>query len=234
MKSRIEKKESLNQFTVLLVDDHPAIRKTTRDLIESEYQNVTVVEASNLNAAQTSIRRSVPKAIVFDIELSDGSGLNLLSDQTIDGLSDRCEQSPPKYICVSMHVDRRRILEALSRGASAYISKESDPEEVVAAIENVLAGRAYLCSLSTRVVVDWIQTTPNIIEKGFDPRYQRLSPKEKEVFRLLSRGYDTPQIAEILSASKKTISNYRSSILSSLDLRSVREVIVFAEENGIC
>lgn len=225
MISRNPLNQDSREFIVLLVDDHPAIRKAAKETIRSRFPHASVIEAGTLSAARTSIARARPDVIVFDIELPDGSGFELLSEGRNDATT--------MFVCVSMHVDRRRILEALSRGANAYVSKESDPEEIAVAIEHVRAGRSHLCPHAAHVVVDWIQKTPDLVERGRDPRYQRLSPKEKDVFRLLSQGYDTTEMAELLSTSKKTISNYRSTVLSSLGLRSVRELIIFAEENGI-
>lgn len=225
MESRIERNAGPRRLTVLLVDDHPAIRAAIRNELEMRHDGVTVGEAGTIAAARVLMSRSRPDVLVFDIELPDGSGIDLLADHG--------SQSPMKCVCVSMHIDRKHILEALSRGANGYVSKDSHPAEIAAAVEEVHSGRSYLCPRAAHALIDWIQTTPDIAETGLDPRYRRLSPKEKEVFRLLSLGYDTPGIAEFLSTSKKTISNYRSTVLSSLGVRSVRELIVFAEENGI-
>lgn len=231
MRSRTTEPKNATQTTILLVDDHPAIRKATRDAIEASDINGVVIETGTLESARLSLARECIDTVVFDLELPDGSGADLLDSRRAKHRDDCNHSLPTGFICLTMHSDIHTVIRTITAGADAFLSKESPAEEVVVAIRAISDGQGYMCRRTTKTLTGWIQAHPNLTDTLVDPKYQQLSPKEKEVFRLLAEGYGTAEIARTLSVSKKTVANYRLRIFSALGVTTMRELKLFAEEN---
>lgn len=219
--------------TILLVDDHPAIRKATRDMVESSDLRAKVLETGTVNGAKAALRKSCVDIVVFDLELPDGNGADLLQT-AIPQRNNDCEPGHTiSFVCLTMHADLRTITETISKGANGFLSKESAPEEVLVSIRCVAGGQSYMCPQTTRVITSWIQDDPRVLDSLEDTRYQKLSPKEKKVFHMLVDGYETAAVAEVLSINKKTVANYRLKIFSSLGVSTTRELRLYAEDYGL-
>ncbi len=220
------------RMNVLLVDDHPAIRRSTRDILDASEIDVNVIETGTLEGARASLLKTPIDTVVFDIELPDGNGSDLLTYRETSPENDRHRPHPSGFICLTMHTDIHTVLRTITNGADAFLSKESPPEEIVTAIRAIANGHSYVCNRTTKVLTTWIQEHPDLSDTLVDSKYHALSPKEKQVFRLLAEGYDTAGIAELLSVSKKTVANYRLKIFGTLGISSLRELRVYAQENA--
>lgn len=231
MKSRTTQPQDVTQTTILLVDDHPSIRKATRDVIEASDIDEIVIETGTLEGAKATLLTRCIDIVVFDLGLPDGSGTDLFHTKRANHRNDCTHSLDTGFVCLTMHADIHTVIRTITEGADAFLSKESPAEEVLLAIRAISDGQAYVCRKTTKVLTGWIQSHPNLADTLVDPRYQQLSSKEKQVFRLLAEGYETAEIAEVLSINKKTVANYRLKIFSALGVSTMRELRLFSEEN---
>ena len=134
-----------------------------------------------------------------------------------------------KVLALSMHTDRRFIVEMLSAGASGYLLKDCAVEELICAIHALVSQRTYLSpKISDMVVKDYAGR----ISK-YASSLAVLSPREREVLQLLAEGKSTHKIASILNVGVKTVETYRQQIMEKLDIHSIAELTKFAVREGL-
>ncbi|MCX7669202.1 MAG: response regulator transcription factor, partial [Anaerolineae bacterium] len=122
------------------------------------------------------------------------------------------------------------VLEALRAGALAYVLKESSSNDLVYAIREALAGRYYLSPpLSERSIVTYLEKA----RAGAQTMHEPLTTREREVLKLIAEGYSSPEIAERLVLSPRTVETHRANIMRKLELRSTADLIRYAIRHGI-
>jgi DNA-binding NarL/FixJ family response regulator len=135
-----------------------------------------------------------------------------------------------KVIALSMHSDRRFVLQMLKVGASGYLLKDSAFEELISAIHTVMANQPYLSPKITDVVVkEYLHGLP----KNESTVFTILTAREREVLQLLAEGKTTKQIASALNISVKTIETHRQQIMEKLNMHSVAELTKYAIREGL-
>jgi DNA-binding NarL/FixJ family response regulator len=127
---------------------------------------------------------------------------------------------------LSMHAERQYAIRCLRAGAAGYIQKDTSPEELIAAIERVAAGRRYVSEAVGE------QLASQLLLGDKEP-HERLSDRELEVFRLIAVGRTAGDIAELLNISVKTVSTYRARILEKTGFESNADIISYAIRNGL-
>jgi len=204
----------------LIVDDHPLLRQAIRQVIEDHFYSPVVREASTGEEAVLIVRAEPVELVVLDVILPDYSGLTVLK---------QIKQLRPQIKCLmlTMHDEPQYLRLALSHGASGYLTKESAPEELRDALKTVLAGGRYV---TERLAGD---LTP----RGRDdiPMLVRelLSARELEVLSLLAKGRTVSQTAKRLKLSVKTVSTYRSRLLTKLQLQTTADLIRYAVDHRL-
>lgn len=200
--------------SILIVDDHPLVRKGIRSLLESEDDIVVAGEAANRGEVLDFLRKRLPDLILLDISLQGSDGIEVTK-------AIRCEFEAVPILIVSMHDESLYAERALRAGANGYIMKHEVAESVIKAIRMVLAGKIYVSdNMRQKVLRDLTQ--PNADVKSTP--MERLSDRELEVFRLIGEGRGTREIAESLHLSIKTIETYRAHIKEKLSIRSAAEL----------
>lgn len=213
------------QRRILIVDDHPLVRRGLSHLIENEEALTVCGEAADFDEAMNLVRQDRPDLAVVDISLAGKSGLDLIKrlqvyDDTI------------RILVSSMHDEVMYAQRCIRAGASGYINKEVATESVIEAINQVLDGEIYLSPEMTRRVVR------NLAGGGGEnePLVAKLTDRELEVFSLIGRGNTTREISECLKLSIKTIETYRENIKSKLDITTSAELsrhaVQWVLENG--
>jgi DNA-binding NarL/FixJ family response regulator len=200
---------------ILLVDDHPLMRRGLTALIDSEPDLVVCAEAGNRQAAFEAIARRHPDLAIVDLSLDGGEdGLDLVKTLKI-----RCPSIPA--LVLSMHPEAHYGERALRAGARGYLSKHQLGEAVLAAIRRVLAGRIYM---SETLGMD---LASRFVGGDANPRspLAKLSDRELQVFRLIGEGRRTREIAPILNLSPKTIESYREHLKQKLDIDGAPELV---------
>ena len=199
---------------ILIVDDHPLVRRGLTELIAEEAGLRVCGDAEGTAEALALVKETHPDLVVVDLSLKSGHGLQLL--EQIRAYDDRI-----KLLVSSMHDESVYAERALRAGASGYVNKQEAPTTVISAIREVLAGNVYLSS----------QMTNRMLQRVIDPNgkpsgdiVDGLSNRELEVFEMIGHGMSTSEIAERLHLSVKTIETYRENIKAKLDLRNASEL----------
>jgi DNA-binding NarL/FixJ family response regulator len=203
---------------ILLVDDHPVVRRGIRDILVEGLTNVSVGEASDAPGARASIRGDGWDMVVLDVTLPGESGLDLLKD---------IRRSHPRLpvLVLSMHPAAQFARRALAAGALGYLTKQSAPTELIHAVEQISRGRHYLGSRAQ-------ERHPQSM-RADRPPHEALSDREYQVLRMLGSGRTVSEIAASLKLSVKTVSTYRARLLDKLQMRSNAELMRYAIENGL-
>jgi DNA-binding NarL/FixJ family response regulator len=207
---------------ILLVDDHPMVRRGVGELINGERDMEVCGEASTMSEALQLLDELKPELVVVDVSLAGNSGMELMKN-----LSTRSPAQPS--VVYSMHDEAIYAERCLRAGAKGYVMKSSAPETLLTALRQVLMGKTYLSKLmSDRLLQKFVGAG-----KQADPTISpvdKLSARELEVLQLLGKGRSTSQVAEQLSLSVKTVETYREHVKQKLNLGSGTELLRYAIE----
>jgi len=211
------------RLRLLLADDHGMFREGLRALIEKQTDLEVVGEAANGREAVRLARDLKPTVVVMDVSMPDLNG--------VEATRRILKRSPmAKVIALSMHSDRRFVVEMLRAGAQGYLLKDCAYEELVRAIRTVAGGGVYLSPRIAGVVLEDCVRRP--VSEAAAPA-PALTAREREVLQLLAEGHGTKQIAARLNVSTKTIDTHRRNIMNRLDIRSVAELTKYAVREGL-
>jgi len=206
---------------ILLADDHQIMREGLIALLEREPGLEVVGEAADGRTAVRLARELNPQVVVMDVTMPDLNGI----DATREILA---EKRQIKVIALSMHADRRFVKGMLQAGASAYLLKHSASQELIKAIQLVMANRVYLSPEVAGVVVeDYRAPAPD------NSAFAVLTLREREVLQLLAEGKSPRQIAEALHLGLKTVEAYRRQIMEKLGFQSLVELVKYAVREGL-
>jgi len=195
---------------LLVVDDHPILRRGLTALIESEPGLAVHAAVGTRAAALAAMRESQPDLAIVDLSLGDEDGLDLIKEMKL-----RYPKVPS--LVLSMHDEAIYAERALSAGALGYVTKQQLDDTVLGAIRRVLAGETYMSeALQRRLAERYVRG--QTLETASP--LQRLSDRELQVFRLIGQGRTTRQIAGALSRSVKTIESHLEHIKNKLGIES--------------
>ncbi len=203
---------------IIIVDDHPIVRRGLIELINHEKDLVVCGQAEDAPQALKAIRTLKPHIVIIDISLKETNGVELIKDIKV--------QYPSlPMLALSMHDEFLYAERCLRAGAKGYIMKQQATEKVVTAIRKVLNGQVYLSDkMAAKMMCKLVGSGPQIGASPID----HLSDRELEVFLLLGQGHGTRWIAEKLHLSIKTIETYRAHIKEKLNLASAAELLQYA------
>lgn len=209
---------AIDPIRVFIVEDHSMVRAGFRQLLDSNADIEVVGEATSAEEAFGLISKAGPLVLVLDVSLPGITG--------IDALGRFLRILPDLAILILSVHDSDPFPElALERGARGYLSKRCAPEELVFAVRQIAKGRYYLCNnIAQRMA----------LERVSSDRYglKALSPREFEVFTLLTRGHSVREIAELVHVSPKTIHVHRANMLRKLRVHSPAELVQIAVHSG--
>jgi len=211
-------KTNTNKSKILIVDDHPIVRRGLTELINHEEDLVVSGQAEDAHQAMESIRAQKLDMAIVDISLKGTSGLELIKDI-------KTQYPSLPVLTLSMHDEFLYAERALRAGAKGYIMKQQATEDLIMAIRKVLGGQIYVSdTVATKMVGKVVGGGPDVGASAID----RLSDRELEVFGLIGLGHGTRQIAEKLHLSVKTIETYRAHIKEKLNLANAVELLRYA------
>jgi len=204
---------------ILLVDDHPVARHGIRAVLTDRVKDAVIGEAPDAATALSAVQTGDWDLMIADISLPGTSGLELIKEVR------RLKPTLPTLV-LSMHPASQFARRALSAGAIGYLTKGSELDEFVTAIEQVRRGRRFIsrdtADLLGRRKVNW-DSAP----------HETLSDREYQVLRLLGSGKTISDIARDLGLSVKTVSTYRARVLDKLGMRTNAELMRYAIENSL-
>lgn len=205
---------------VLIVDDHPLVRRGLRSLLLDHYPDAEIVEAGDAKEAVDLLGDRAWELALVDINLPGRGGLELLRD-----LKQRMPGLP--VLVVSAFNEEEFALRALKLGASGYVSKQAAPDLLAVAVRKALSGGRYIsAAVAERLAeaaADGSSLTP----------HENLSLREMQVFQMIARGKTIKEIAAELDLSEKTIATYRHRISEKLGLGTNVELTRYAMQHGL-
>lgn len=210
---------------VLIVDDHPMVRRGFREVIEDEPTLSVCGEAASVTEAMSLAREQKPDLMIVDLGLPDHSGIELIKRVEASRLATR--------ILVSSIQDESLFAErCLRAGAMGYVNKAEPPEKVLEAMFHVLDGEVYLSAEMTKKLLKGVAGKADTRTSLID----RLTDRELEVFDLLGRGLTTREMAERMKLSIKTVETHRDKIKTKLEIQSTailtRHAVQWVLEHG--
>lgn len=206
---------------LLIADDHALFRAGLRALLSDIAGVEIVAEASDGAQAIRSAATTEPDLVFLDIAMPGVGGLDATA-------SIKAARPQTRVIVLSMHLNADYIRRALSAGADGYMVKDSAPSELKVAVQAVMAGSNYLSPAAASLLIQ--QALPGM--KEADP-LQVLSPRQREVLRLVAEGKSTKEIARVLDLSPKTIDIHRTQVMQRLDIHDVAGLTRFAVKVGL-
>ncbi len=207
---------------IILVDDHTLVRAGFRSLLEALEDVKIVAEANNGYDAIELVRQYHPDVVLMDIAMPGINGL-----ETTERI--RREFQDIRIILLSMYTNEEYVLQAVRIGAAGYIVKDADSSEFELAIRSVASGGAYLSpSISRHVMNGYARNSQGTEDAG-----AQLSPRQREVLRLIAIGYTTKEIAVQLGITLKTVDAHRSQLMRELDIHNVAGLVRYAIRMGL-
>jgi DNA-binding NarL/FixJ family response regulator len=205
---------------ILLTDDHAVVRQGLKLILADHFRRAIFGEARNAQEAISRVARETWDVAVLDITLPGRGGLEVLQEMK------RLRPRMPVLI-LSMHPEDQFAVRMLKSGASGYLTKEGAGEELVGAIEKVIAGGRYISSSLAERMASYLDMD---VQKA---PHERLSDREFLVMRMISSGKTVSQIGKELSLSVKTISTYRARVLSKMDMKNNAQLTHYAVQKGL-
>ncbi len=213
-------KTNSDPYQVMLVDDHPMLRRGVAEAINSQADLKVVAEAGTMQEAFKLVSENKPDIVIIDVSLDGNNGLELMKQLMF-------RDAEVRMLAYSMHDEQIYAERALRAGAKGYLMKQEPPETLLNAIRTVLSGKIHLSpAISDRLLGKLVgagQTTPA-------SPVESLSDRELEVLHLLGQGMTTSKIADKLCLSVKTVETYREHLKQKLHLQSGPELLRYAIE----
>jgi len=208
---------------ILIADDHKIVREGLRTLLDKQTGMKVVGEAANGTLAVKQALEQCPDIVIMDVTMPDLNGIEATRRIV-------AKNTKIKIIALSMHSDRRFMVEMLKNGASGYLLKDSAFDELAFAIKTVMKNQTYLSSqIADLVLKDYI----NQLNKTDPTAYSLLTPREREVLQMLAEGHTTKQISARIHVSVKTVETHRKQIMDKLNIHNIAGLTKYAIREGI-
>lgn len=200
---------------ILIADDHAVVRRGVKDILAETLPNLSFSEAGTGDEVLRLLFGTTFNLLVLDINMPGRSGLDVLRD---------VKHAYPRLpvIILSMHPEDQYALRCLRAGASAYINKDSAPDELSIATQKILSGGRYISPrMAEKLVSQFDEPTEKL-------PHELLSDREHEVMRMIASGVSLTEIGDRLHVSVKTVSTYRARIMEKMKMSSNAEVTRYA------
>lgn len=205
----------MKSISVLIADDHALVRAGIRALLE-KIEGVTVVgEAGKGSEALELVSQLNPNLLLLDLTMPDGGGFEVLDHVT--------KQFPDtRVIVLTVHEAGEYAMRALREGAAGFLPKSAASTELEQAIQTVIRGEVYISpETSRKTLLDYRKGTKRDL-------LATLSPRQREVLRLIAEGRTTKQIAQVLEISVKTVETHRAQLMERLNIHDVAGLVRYA------
>lgn len=214
----------MDKIRVLLADDHTLFRKGLISLLAKEKDFEVVGEASNGNEAFEKARRLMPDAVLMDIYMPGGDGLEATR---------RVKQEFPsmKVVILTVAEDDQNLFEAIKSGAHGYLLKKTEPEDLFEMLRGVFRGEAPISRATAAKILD--QFAKQARKESEGKSEEKLSPRELEVLGLITKGLTNKEIGNQLDITENTVKKHLQNILEKLHLGNRVQAAAFALEKGL-
>ncbi|MBU1356130.1 MAG: response regulator transcription factor [Candidatus Edwardsbacteria bacterium] len=207
-------------LNIILVDDHPIVRKGLRQIITEQGISRSIDEASDGSEAMEKISKKKYDIVILDISMPGAGGLDVLKQIIV--------QYPKLPVLIlSMHPEEEYAVRAMRAGAMGYLTKKSAPDELGMAITRITQGRRYITSSLAEQLADVLHG-----EHEGAP-HESLTDREYQILLMIASGKRLKEIAGELTLSPKTVSTYRGRILEKMGIQSNADIVRYAIEHKI-
>ena len=203
-----------------IVDDHAIVRAGLRQYLSEQVDLRVVGEAANGREALDLVRQGEVDVLLMDLSMPGHSGVDALA-----AIKARAPELP--VLILSGFPEAHYATTLLKQGASGYLNKECDPEEIIKAIRTVFRGRKYITPAVAELLADGLGNDP---DKAL---HELLSEREFQVFLRLAKGETISVMADSMSLSVKTVSTYRTRVMEKMKLSSNSDLTYYALKNGL-
>ncbi|MBC7193403.1 two-component system response regulator NarL [Marinobacter sp.] len=210
--------------TILLIDDHPLLRQGIRQLIDLEDDMTVVGEASNARDGIERARAMEPDLILMDLNMPEMSGIEALKALREESISSR-------IIMFTVSDHEEDVVDALRAGADGYLLKDMEPEDMITRLHQAAVGKMVISDRLTTLLAEALRSSKS--KATSRPDFDSLTPREKDILRLIAEGLSNKMIGRKLDISDGTVKVHVKHLLKKLNLRSRVEVAVWAVEEGL-
>ena len=211
---------------IMIIDDHAMFRAGIRALLDTQADIHIVAEASDGLDGVHQATKVLPDLIITDLSMP-----NLNGTEAIAAIKKRVPNT--KILVLTVHKVEEDIHAALKAGADGYILKDDSQDDLITAIQQVLAGKTYLSpSICKNVVNGYLNPASGSVLE-LKPGRESLTQRELQILKLIAEGNKNRQIAVLLSISAKTVEKHRSNLMRKLDLHDISSITAYAIKNGI-
>ena len=208
--------------TILLIDDHPMLRNGVKQLIALDNSLQVIGEASNGEQGVELAKQLDPDLILLDLNMPGMNGLDTLDKMRQTSLSGRVV-----VFSVSNHEDD--VVTALKRGADGYLLKDMEPEDLLTALHNAAAGKMVLSEALTPVLAASLRES----RPSGDRDIQSLTPRERDIIKLIAEGLPNKMIARRLNITESTVKVHVKHLLKKMKLKSRVEAAVWVLQSNV-
>jgi DNA-binding NarL/FixJ family response regulator len=212
------------KIRIVLADDHTILREGLRALLSVDPKFKIVGEAADGRKAVRCVEKLGPDLVLMDLSMPRMTGM--------DAIREIKKRYPvTKIIALTVHRSEEYLRTTLQAGADGYVLKDATHDELLIAIQSVLEGKTYLShSVSKKVIEGYLKG-----KEGQMPNstLKLLSPREREVLKLIAEGYKNKEIAANLCISIKTVEKHRTNLMKKLDLHSAAALTAYAIEQDL-
>jgi two-component system invasion response regulator UvrY len=205
---------------IAIVDDHATVRAGLRQFFAEQADFEIAGEAASGREAMDIVRAAQVDVVVMDIAMPGQSGVDVLA-----AIKARAPELP--VLILSSYAEEHYATTLLRQGASGYLNKDCDPEEIVKAIRTLHRGRKYISAGTAERLAEGVSSAGEL------SLHEQLSGRELQVFLRLARGETVGHMAEGMSLSAKTISTYRTRVMEKMHLASNSDLTYYALKNGL-
>ncbi|MDN3238228.1 response regulator [Glycomyces tritici] len=203
------------EIRLLLVDDHPVVRRGLRGYLELEADFTVVGEAGDGEEALRAIEDTRPDVVLLDLKMPGLDG---------QGVLDRLDQDGPRVLVLTSATDAEHVPNAIAAGAAGFVYKDIDPDALASAIRTVHAGQLLLSPVAMRGLMSG---------NGSSPSAPALTPRESQVLGLIAKGQTNRQIARALGVSEKTVKTHVTNLLRRIGAADRTQAALWAVRHGI-
>lgn len=217
--------------TVLVVDDQSLIRQAITDILSGHADIEVLGDARDGKEAVASARELRPDVVIMDIRMPNLDGIGATAEICADPAL-----SETRVLILTTFEEDEYLVAALRSGASGFIGKGAEPEEIVHAVRAVHAGDALLSPTATRnLITKYVLQTPPVPAAHLPPPagYDQLTEREREVFLLVARGRANQRIADDLFISPLTAKTHVNRIMAKLHAHDRAQLVILAYESGL-